>query len=150
MKLRAYQIDRAVATLEYFSTRTKEAKSGEDNKVVLVQNPCTFSGPVTWDLAANEAAMRDALAAHGKARRNLLQKHVANGMAPDKPTPTFLQESNDLDDTQYEIDIILIPVDELKAEDNKIPNSYRAAIRFMVDFGNAKSKSRPQPVAEVA
>lgn len=137
MKLKPHKIDRAVATLEYFSTRTKD-RSGEDNRVLLVQNPCTFSGATSWDLASNEAALRDVLAAHNKARRNLLQKHVAAGMVPDKPSAEFLKESVDLDDTEYEVEIVMIQVADLKAEDNKIPNSYRSAIRFMVDFGKGK------------
>lgn len=134
MKLKAHQIDRAVASLEYFSTRTKEVK-GDGEKVLLVQNPCTFSGPVSWDLASNETALRDVLKSHDKARRHLLQRYVAGGMNPKEPSGAFLQESNDLDDADYDVDIIMIAVADLKAEENKIPNSYRAAIRFMVNFG---------------
>lgn len=133
MKLKIHQIDRAAAALEYFSTRTKDVK-GEDGKVVVVQNPCTFPGAASWDLASNEAALRDVLAAHHKARRNILQKHVADGMIPDKPTAAFLRESIDLDDTDYEVGIVQVPVADLRADENKIPNSYRAAIAFMVKF----------------
>jgi flagellar biosynthesis regulator FlaF len=140
IKLKAIQIDRAVATLEYLSTRTKEVTI--EGKTTMVPNPCAFSGPITWDLAENESVLREALAAHGKARRNLLQKYVAAGMDPKEPSGAFLQESNELDDSNYDVEIILIAVDDLKAEDNKIPNSYRSAIRFMVDRGSGNTAAK--------
>lgn len=136
-KLNFNQIDRAIVTLEYLSARTKNIK-GEDGKANVVPNPATFGGQISWDLAANETELRAVHTTHQKARKALFQKHTALGMKATEPSADFLKEQNDLDFAEYEVKLVLIPVDELRAEKNEIPNTYRSALMPMITFAGAK------------
>jgi len=135
MKLTFAQIDRAISALQYFSARQKEVKI--DDKVTLVPNPCYF-GDKHWDFAENESMLRARWDAHQAARKALLAKHQIKGMKPSEPTGEYLNDSNVLEDTAYEVDIIMIPEADLKQDENKIPVSFLSYIAFMVDRGKRR------------
>lgn len=138
MKLTFAQIDRAISALQYFSARQKEVTV--DGKTTLVPNPCYF-GDKHWDFAENESVLRTRWDAHQAARKALLAKHRIKGMKNDDPSGEYLQESYELEETQYDIEIILIPEDGLKQSENKIPATFLSYIAFMIDRPGRKKEA---------